>query len=143
VIRVRKEFSAEKSSIPAVHDFVRATLSRHGVHGAKMDDMVLACDEAATNIIEHAYKVTSSTAETRRSFVLALHCSKQRVIATFFDSGASFNLQQVEIPDIKKNLAGEKRGGYGIFLMRRLVDKIVYSARRRLNVTRLVKEVSG
>jgi anti-sigma regulatory factor (Ser/Thr protein kinase) len=52
-------------------------------------------------------------------------------------------MNKVEAPDVRKNLAGEKRGGYGVFLMRRLVDKIVYSARRRLNVTRLVKEVSG
>ncbi|GAB4423183.1 MAG: hypothetical protein OHK0011_02920 [Turneriella sp.] len=141
--RVRKEFSADKSAIPEVHDFVRTTLALHGVDGTKGDDIVLACDEAATNIVEHAYDAARCTAQTRRSFVLALHCGKKRVIATFFDSGASFDMKQVEIPDIRRNLAGEKRGGYGVFLMRRLVDKMVYSARRRLNVTRLVKEVSG
>ncbi len=141
--RVRREFSAEKAAIPLVHDFVRTTLARNGVRGSAGDDIVLACDEAATNIIEHAYKATGSSSQARRSFVLALHCSKRRVIATFFDSGASFDIKGVEVPDIRRNLAGEKRGGYGVFLMRRLVDKIVYSARRRLNVTRLVKEVSG
>lgn len=141
--RVRREFSAEKSAIPQVHDFVRATLDRNGVHGSKSDDIVLACDEAATNIVEHAFGGKQGALPARRSFVLALHCRKGRVVATFFDSGASFDIKEVETPDIRRNLAGEKRGGYGVFLMRRLVDKIVYSARRRLNVTRLIKEVSS
>jgi anti-sigma regulatory factor (Ser/Thr protein kinase) len=141
--RVRREFSADKSAIPQVHEFVRATLDRYGVCGSKGDDIVLACDEAATNIVEHAFGDKPGLLSPRRSFVLALRCRKGRVIATFFDSGAPFDMNKVEAPDVRRNLAGEKRGGYGVFLMRRLVDKIVYSARRRLNVTRLVKEVSG
>ena len=100
---------------------------------------VLACDEAATNIVEHAY----SGKGAKPHFVLALNCCKSRVTATFFDSGTSFDPREIAEPDIRKNLAGVKRGGYGVFLIRKLVDKIVYSARRRLNVTRLVKEVKA
>lgn len=140
--RIRKEFPADAAAIPQVHDFVRETLLANGVNGIKGDDIVLACDEAATNIVEHAFEPGKAPVQAKPSFTLALCCQKNRVTATFFDSGASFDMQAVEEPDIHKNLAGEKRGGYGVFLMRRLVDKIVYSARRRLNVTRLVKEVS-
>lgn len=140
---VRREFQADIAAIPQVHDFVRATLENNGVHGTKGDDIVLACDEAATNIVEHAFSDSRFGVHAHRSFVLALKCGRGRVVATFFDSGVAFDVKQVEQPDIRRNLAGEKRGGYGVFLMRRLVDKIVYSARRRLNVTRLVKEVSG
>ena len=100
---------------------------------------VLACDEAATNIVEHAYGGKGA----KPHFVLALNCCKSRVTATFFDSGTSFDPREIAEPDIRKNLAGVKRGGYGVFLIRKLVDKIVYSARRRLNVTRLVKEVKA
>jgi anti-sigma regulatory factor (Ser/Thr protein kinase) len=141
--RVRREFSADKKAIPLVHEFVRTTLLRNGVIGTQCDDIVLACDEAATNIVEHAYNAVRCSGQKEHSFVLTLHCNKKRVIATFFDGGASFDPKRIEMPDIRRNLAGEKRGGYGVFLMRRLVDKIVYSARRRLNVTRLVKEVSS
>lgn len=141
--RVRREFSAVKSAIPLVHDFVRDTLASNGVHGRIGDDIVLACDEAATNIVEHAFDAKRCSQQVQRRFVLAIDCRKQRIVATFFDSGASFDISKVETPDIRRNLAGEKRGGYGVLLMRRLVDKIVYSARRRLNVTRLVKEVPG
>lgn len=139
----RKEFPAVKTAIPEVHDFVRLTLEKHGVTGLPGDDMVLACDEAATNIVEHAFDDQKCATGTPRRFILAVRRRKNRVIATFFDSGVAFDPGKIGDPDVRRNLRGEKRGGYGLFLMRRLVDKIVYSARRRLNVTRLEKEVSG
>lgn len=137
--RIKKEFVALPSAIPQVHDFVEGTLRANGVAGVPKADLVLACDEAATNIVEHAY----SGKGAKPHFVLALNCCKSRVTATFFDSGTSFDPREIAEPDIRKNLAGVKRGGYGVFLIRKLVDKIVYSARRRLNVTRLVKEVKA
>ncbi len=141
--RVRREFKAEKAAIPSVHDFVKETLAANGVAGRSQDDLVLACDEAATNIVEHAFAPGQPQTGNNPHFILALKCKKNRVTATFFDSGCSYDPQLVEKPDIHKNLAGEKKGGYGVFMIRKLVDKIVYSARRRLNITRLVKEVSG
>lgn len=135
---VKKEFAAERGSIPDVHDFVKATLDANGISGLPQDDLVLACDEAATNIVEYGFKT-----EPKKSnhFTLALKCNKKRVTATFFHRGVPFNPENVPEPDIKKNLSGERKGGYGVFLIRRLVDKIVYSARERLNVTRITKGV--
>lgn len=141
--RCKKIFTAEPAAIPRVHDFVKETLTENGIGDQPTNDIVLACDEAATNIVEHAFEGKNAALKPKPKFVLALNCRKDKVTATFFDSGSSFNLKTVEAPDIRKNLAGEKRGGYGVFLIRKLVDKIVYSARQRLNVTRLVKEVQG
>ncbi|MBL8034307.1 MAG: ATP-binding protein [Leptospiraceae bacterium] len=139
----KKVFVAEPSAIPKVHDFVENTLRENGVGGVSTADIVLACDETATNIVEHAFDGAGRSLEPRPEFILTLRCDKHKVTATFFDSGNSFDLHAVAPPDIRKNLAGERRGGYGVFLIRKLVDKIVYSARRRLNVTRLVKEVKA
>lgn len=141
--RARQIFIAEPSAIPQVHDFVKDTLAANGVDAAPTNDLVLACDEAATNIVEHAFQGKKDAEKNRPQFALALNCCKNKVTATFFDAGNTFDMQAVAAPDISKNLAGERRGGYGVFLIRKLVDKIVYSARHRLNITRLVKEVQG
>lgn len=141
--RSKQIFIAEKSAIPQVHDFVKDTLVANGVGSEPTNDLVLACDEAATNIVEHAFEGNLAAMKPKPRFVLTVNCCKDKVTATFFDSGNAFNMQEIEAPDIRKNLAGEKRGGYGVFLIRKLVDKIVYSARRRLNITRLVKDVQG
>ncbi|HRP67957.1 MAG TPA: ATP-binding protein [Turneriella sp.] len=138
--RLKKNFTAERAAIPIVHDFVKSALKDHGVSVETATDFILACDETATNIVEHSFVDKINVKEAKPQFILTLCCRKNKVTATFFDSGASFNLKDVEAPDISKNLRGEKRGGYGVFLIRKLVDKIVYSARRRLNVTRLIKE---
>jgi anti-sigma regulatory factor (Ser/Thr protein kinase) len=141
--RARQIFLAEPAAIPQVHDFVRETLAANGVDAAPINDLVLACDEAATNIVEHAFEGKHADMKPKPRFALTLNCLRHKVTATFFDSGNTFNMQTVAPPDISKNLAGERRGGYGVFLIRKLVDKIVYSARRRLNVTRLTKDVQG
>ena len=51
----KKVFVAEPSAIPKVHDFVENTLRENGVGGVSTADIVLACDETATNIVEHAF----------------------------------------------------------------------------------------
>lgn len=137
----RQEFVASKTAIPLVHDFVRSALEQLGVHGKAQEDFILACDEAASNIVEHAFHGKNPNAP--RYFRLLLRRRHNCVVAIFVDNGRSFNIEKVEPPDIERNLRGEKRGGYGIFLIRRLVDKMVYSARRGLNFTKLVKQVVG
>lgn len=141
--RALKEFSIEKAVIPSVHDFVRGTLEKEGIAAELTEDIVLACDEAASNIVEHAYPGTTQQKKNRQRFIISLKCRKDRVIATFFDSGLAFHPDGAPLPDVNKNLSGEKCGGYGIFLIKKLVDKIVYSARHKLNVTRLIKEVES
>lgn len=137
----RRDFVAEPAAISAVHDFIETTLEAKGVSETMRDDIVLACDEAASNIVEHALGVKRCHKGPKLYFAVSLKYKKNKVIATFFDAGEHFDVAKVKPPDVNQNLSGERRGGFGVFLMQRLVDKIVYSARRHFNVTRLEKEV--
>ncbi|MBV6493488.1 MAG: hypothetical protein LDLANPLL_01511 [Turneriella sp.] len=138
--RFKKSFAVEIQAIPAVHNFIKSSLSKYSICPESVTDFIIACDEIASNIVEHGYASAPATKGISPKFVLTIHYIPGRVTATFFDSGAAFNPKDAMEPDIQKNLRGEKKGGYGLFLIRKLVDKIVYSARRRLNVTRLVKQ---
>jgi anti-sigma regulatory factor (Ser/Thr protein kinase) len=81
----------------------------------------LATDEAASNIIEHAY-------QNMPGKVLELSCDmKGNVITiTLTDYGESFDPSEVPVPDLKADLSDRKIGGLGIFLMRKLMDDIDY-----------------
>jgi serine/threonine-protein kinase RsbW len=85
----------------------------------------LACDEACTNIIEHAYGgddvgvVRISWQIDDKSFTIIMN-----------DDGPPFDPDEVPPPDIPAdpdNLNGLKTGGLGIYFMRNLMDEVRFS----------------
>ena len=84
----------------------------------------LATDEAASNIIEHAYEKISDG-------VVDLSCGMQGDTITIIltDHGESFDPSEVPLPDLKADLSNRKIGGLGIFLMRKLMDEVRYEPR--------------
>jgi serine/threonine-protein kinase RsbW len=94
----------------------------------------LAADEAASNIIEHAYAGRSDG-----SFELDCEVRGNELILTFVDHGISFDISKVSKPDLKADLSERKIGGLGIYLMRKLMDKVQYKSDKGENVLTLMK----
>lgn len=77
----------------------------------------LAVQEAATNVIEHAYE---GRADGQVKFVLRSLDAELEVEIT--DHGKGFDFDSVPAP----SLSEMQERGYGIFLMKRLVDAVSY-----------------
>ena len=98
-------------------------------------DIQLAADEAASNIIEHAY-------EGVKNGVLEISCGVKDGAITIImvDRGKSFDPSAIPPPDFKADLSERKIGGLGIFLMRKLMDEVHYEFRRdKSNVLTMIK----
>ena len=94
----------------------------------------LAADEAASNIIEHAYAGRSDA-----SFEMTCEFKKDRLIVTFTDQGRSFDFANVTKPDVKADLSERKIGGLGVYLMRKLMDDVQYESTGSENILTLTK----
>ncbi len=94
----------------------------------------LAADEAASNIIEHAY-----AGRTDASFEMSCEFKKDRLVITFVDQGKSFDISKVSKPDVKADLSERKIGGLGIFLIRKLMDDVQYKSTGSENILTLTK----
>jgi serine/threonine-protein kinase RsbW len=94
----------------------------------------LATDEAASNIIEHAYAGFSDA-----SLELTCVFEKNKLIITLLDHGKSFDISKVDKPDLKADLSKRKIGGLGIYLMRKLMDEVRYEVTKSGNLLTLVK----
>ncbi len=94
----------------------------------------LAADEAASNIIEHAYDGRGDA-----SFEMDCEFQKDRLVITFRDHGKRFDVSKVSPPDVKADLSERKIGGLGIYLMRKLMDEVHYSSTGSENILVLVK----
>ncbi len=94
----------------------------------------LAADEAASNIIEHAY-----AGRTDATFEMSCEFQKDRLVITFIDQGKSFDVSKVSNPDLKADLSERKIGGLGIYLMRKLMDEVRYRSTGAENILTLSK----
>ena len=124
------QFSAKFEFLDEIREFV-GDIARAGGFGDKdVYNIQLAADEAASNIIEHAYEGVSDG-------VLELSCGVKANTITIIlvDHGESFDPSEIPMPDLKADLSERKIGGLGIFLMRKLMDEVEYHSTARAGNT--------
>jgi anti-sigma regulatory factor (Ser/Thr protein kinase) len=128
------QFSANFEFLDEIREFV-GDIARAGGFGNKdIYNIQLAADEAASNIIEHAY-------EGVKNGVLEVTCGMRDGAITIImvDHGESFDPSAIPLPDLKADLSERKIGGLGIFLMRKLMDEVRYEAKKTGNVLTMIK----
>ncbi len=115
------QFDAKFEFLDEIRDFVGAIARENGFSDKDVYNIQLAADEAASNIIEHAYEGVSDG-------VLEISCNAQGDTITLIlvDHGESFDPADVPAPDLTADLSERKIGGLGIYLMRKLMDEVHY-----------------
>lgn len=122
------QFAAKFEYLDEIREFVGAIARAGGFSDKDVYNIQLATDEAASNIIEHAYEKTSDG-------VLELSCGMRDDLITIVlvDHGESFDPSEIPLPDLKADLSNRKIGGLGIFLMRKLMDEVHYEVKPNNN----------
>lgn len=111
--------------------FVEAACYAGGIAADATADIVLAANEAISNVIRHAHR-------DRCCARLSVHCQllEDGIELALHDEGAPFDLEAV--PHL--NPAELRIGGRGVFLMRTLMDELTcQAAEGGGNVLRMVK----
>jgi len=122
------QFSAKFEFLDEIREFVGDIARAGGFDDKDVYNIQLAADEAASNIIEHAYEGVSDG-------LLELSCGVKGNTITIIlvDHGESFDPSEVPLPDLKADLSERKIGGLGIFLMRKLMDEVRYEVKPNKN----------
>lgn len=129
------QFIAKVQYLGAITEFVGEIARAGGFDAKDVYNIQLAADEAASNIIEHAY-------EGVKNGLLEISCCVKDDVITIImmDKGKPFDPSAVPLPDLKADIAERKIGGLGIFLMRKLMDEVHFESRRdKSNVLRMTK----
>jgi serine phosphatase RsbU (regulator of sigma subunit)/anti-sigma regulatory factor (Ser/Thr protein kinase)/transposase len=136
-----KNVVKEEITIPAqmpylrqVRDFIEQIGTRFNFEQKVINSFKLVVDEACTNIIRHGYRDIKNGQITVRAIVRRLSLT-----IVLIDNGKSFDPRQVQDPDLQKYVSIGKKGGLGIFMMRKLMDDIKYNVTHHGNELRLTK----
>ncbi len=115
-------FAADLSQLDAVRDFVKKLChSIPGDAGAFTGQLQLAVNEAFANIVQH-----SSDDKEIQKVILRGCRGLEGMDIEIRDQGKPFSPEEVPHP----NLAGEKDGGFGLFIIQQIADRLVYCPKK-------------
>ena len=125
-----------KKNLKLIRDFVTEYLRALSLTEIQLNQIVLAVDEICANLIIHANHEDPS-----KHIVLAIEQVKQTLRFEISDEGRAFERSNYKEPDIQENIRLGKKGGVGIALVNRIMDKVEFSSNGTHNTCLLYKKI--
>lgn len=130
---------SKTENLSEIRDFVSTNALAAGMPAATIDNIILAVDEACTNIIKHAYKLSP-----QGEIIIKIDYDEEKFTITIIDYGKSFEPERVPRPDLQKYYREHRVGGLGMYLMKSLMDDVEYiSIPGEYNQVLLSKNIRG
>jgi serine/threonine-protein kinase RsbW len=127
-------FPAKFEYLDEIRDLVADTARGAGFSEKTIYSLQLAADEAASNIIEHAYKGVKNA-----TIYITCDYKDNQIIITMLDTGKAFDSKTVREPNLTADLAKRQIGGLGVYLMRKLMDTVDYESSKSGNLLTMTK----
>ena len=122
------EKEALRDNLEELFAFVEQALTSLNTPASDRDKMMMALDEALTNVVLYAYP------ENQRGMVGIRICRNDNTItAEVVDHGKPFDPTAHPAPDITLPIEQRPIGGLGIHLMRNLVTSVRYNRKKGEN----------
>ncbi len=118
---VAQEFPSDMSQLSGIRDFVTAFCESYvadKLGGTGVDEVVLAINEVATNVVRHAYR-----GETGRLFEIRVDACPSHLTVRFSHDGPAYEPLEKTVPKFD----GTQEGGFGLYIIENMVDTVLYS----------------
>lgn len=120
-IKKKLVVSSRTENLSDIRDFVSENAKNAGLKQKEIDDLILAVDEACTNIIKHAYKSFPDG-----EILIEIEYNSKKFTIKLIDYGTSFDPEVIPDPDLQKYYRQRRVGGLGLYLMKTLMDDVQY-----------------
>ncbi len=123
--------------LQTIRDFVYDKLKKYALSDVVLNQLILAVDEICANLIIHSHHCNPH--HTIELAILVKECGE--ITFEIYDKGQGFDFSSQREPCIKDIIKKRKKGGVGLLLVRRIMDRIEYeySDETQRNVYRLQK----
>ncbi len=128
----------DPQNLKAVRDFVSATLQKMSVPDPEINMIVLAVDEVCANRILHS---PANSGEAFNNIELEIENNNNDFTFLIRDTGAFYDINTHESPDIHKLIAEKRKGGIGLLLVKKIMDSIEISRSEPYTVLLLRKSL--
>ncbi len=125
---------AVDENLDKVNEFLASTLKGGELSKKALTQLQVAVEEIFINIAHYAYKPEDG------NVVVNITNEKDAVFVSFEDEGKPYNPLEREDPDISLSADEREVGGLGIYLTKKLVDKVQYERKGNKNILILEKK---
>ncbi len=137
-IRKKITVASTTDNLSKIREFIKTSADIAGFDKDISNNIVLAVDEASTNIIKHAYKYSSDG-----KIEISVSLRGKKFTISIIDSGTHFNSSTIPEPNLKQYYEEKRVGGLGMYLMKKLMDEVNYSQlKSNKNKVTLVKYIT-
>lgn len=133
--RDRMQLVADAGAVRRVMDWVERFCTHHQLSRAVTDVVCLSVEEVVSNIVEHGYERQPGRLS------IELQCDRQAFSAVVEDEGRPFDLTRAVPPPAGDTLASRREGGFGLQLVKGLMDEVIYQRAGPVNRLKLVKHL--
>lgn len=128
-------FDADQAGHDKAMAYIRSRLEEAGCSEKVIRDMEISSSEVISNINMYAYPDGGGTIRISADVV-------ERIATVIFrDSGPEYNPLERSNPDAEKRIREHKIGGFGIFIVKKLMDNVRYERTDGMNVLTIMKEL--
>jgi serine/threonine-protein kinase RsbW len=108
-----------KQSLPKIRDFVSGELRALKVQDGVLHQLVLAIDEACANSIIHHHSCDGTS-----SIRVSVSRQGDTLVIELADKGNAFPIDEYKPQEVKDIIHNRTKGGLGIFLINKIMDKV-------------------
>ncbi len=126
--------SSSTDNLSSVRDFIEFHGRELDLSSKEIAHIILAVDEACTNIIKHAYQ-DSKVGKIK----IKIDKKKDKLSVKLTDKGLHFDPSIIPDPNVEESQKMKKGGGLGMFLMKKIMDEVKYNAKGKGNELILIK----
>ncbi|MFA5902485.1 MAG: ATP-binding protein [Desulfobacula sp.] len=133
--RIHINVTARPENLKQIRAMMARVTSAAALSETDAGAVILAVDEACSNIIKHCCKD-----DPTRSIDVTITLDKESLCVTMVDNGECFDIKSIKPRDIEEI----KPGGLGVHIIREVMDVAEYShTPEGLNQVKLVKKLAG
>jgi sigma-B regulation protein RsbU (phosphoserine phosphatase) len=123
-----KDFVLDHGSFNEVMAHIRTELGTSGCPENVIRDIEICSSEILANIDMYAYQ------EKGGELGVAIRVADRKAKVVFRDKGPEYNPLLKDNPDIEKRIKDHKVGGFGLFIVRKMMDEVTYAREGDYNV---------
>jgi serine/threonine-protein kinase RsbW len=124
----------DTAQLSELRQFLEAILKETPLSEIEQHQVILAVEEVCANLIIHSHDCNS------KEFIdLNVISSQDLIVFEILDFGKGFNILEYQEPEISQVIKSKRKGGLGIILVKRIMDKIEFESQQNKNICRLYK----
>ncbi|MBS4073400.1 ATP-binding protein [Algoriphagus aquatilis] len=134
-MKSKLNLSCQTSALSELRSFLQRTLTGFQLSEIEKHQITLAVEEVCANLIIHSHGCNPED-----EIELEVKDLSEALIFEITDQGLAFNLLEYDAPDLKKVMVEKRKGGLGIILVKKIMDKIEFESNNGKNTCRLIKK---